>query len=127
MKENLERQLERLSNWGINNGYEIVKSVKEVARGMNDNRKQLNKILDMNEYDYLIVEHKDRLTRFGFNYLEKLLKKDNREILVINKTEDKSKDIINDLISIVYSFSARLYGTRKGKDLSNQIKESINA
>jgi len=125
MKENLIRQSERLLNYAISNGYDIVDDVKEIASGMNDDRKKLNKILEREDFDYLIIEHKDRLTRFGFNYLEKLLRKQNKDIIVVNKTEDKNKDILNDMISIVYSFSARIYGNRKGKIISNKVKEEI--
>lgn len=125
MKENLKRQSERLSNWAINNGYEIIQITEEIASGMNDDRKKLNKILDNHDYDFLLIENKDRLTRFGFNFIELLLKKDNKEIIVVNKTPDKTTDIINDMISIVYSFSARLYGSRKGKTISKKIEEIV--
>ncbi len=125
MKDNLKRQSERLSNWATSNGYEIIKIVEEVGSGMNDQRTKLSNILELDDYDYLLVEHKDRLTRFGFNFIEKLLNKSNKEIIIVNKTDDKSTDIINDLISIVYSFSARLYGSRKGKSISKKVEEII--
>jgi predicted site-specific integrase-resolvase len=53
----------KINSWATINGYEIVKEVQEIASGMNDNKKKLNKILEMEDFDYLIVEHKDRLTR----------------------------------------------------------------
>lgn len=125
MKDNLKRQTERLVNWSTSNGYEIVNISEEISSGMNDDRKKLNKILEMEDYDYLIVEHKDRLARFGFNFLEKMLKKDNKEIIVVNKTIDKNEDIIKDMISIVYSFSARIYGSRKGKIIKTKVEKEI--
>ena len=125
MKDNLERQAERLTNYAINNGYDIIQIIKEIGSGMNDDRKKFQKMLDRDDYDFIIVEHKDRLTRFGFKFLEKLLNKDKKEIIVVNQTPDKTTDLITDLVSIVYSFSARLYGSRKGKNISEKIEEII--
>lgn len=127
MKDNLDRQLERLENFAINNGYTINYSVKEVASGLNDTSKKLIDLLNKDGYDYLIVENRDRLTRFGFNYIETLLNKLGKEIIVINKTEDdKKKDLIEDLVSIIYSFSARIYGLRKAKNKQTEIINILN-
>lgn len=115
-KESLNDQLKRLENFAINNGYKIVKSVKEVGSGMNDNRTQLTNILKTDSWDLIIVENKDRLTRFGFNYIKLLLNKQNKDILVINEQESEKHEILTDLISIIYSFSARIYGLRKKKN-----------
>jgi predicted site-specific integrase-resolvase len=87
---------------------------------MNDTRSQLTKILDRDDWNILVVEHKDRLTRFGFNYIQTLLKKSGKTIEVVNLTDTDNHDIMSDLISIIYSFSARIYGKRKAKR-----KESI--
>ena len=61
------------------------------------------------------MEHKDRLTRFGFNFLEILLKNENRKIEVINNAESEKEDLIQDFISIITSFCARIYGQRRCK------------
>ncbi len=68
-KDNLDRQAERLKDYAIARGYKIYKIVKEIGSGLNDNRKKLAKILVDPNYNILIVEHKDRLARFGTNYL----------------------------------------------------------
>jgi predicted site-specific integrase-resolvase len=115
-KDSLKSQQQRLEEFAIANGYEIIKSVKEIASGMNDNRPKLNELIEMDGWNYLIVENKDRLTRFGFNYFRNLLKKSNKEIVVINTSENDNEDLIKDLISIIYSFSARMYGLRKRKN-----------
>lgn len=116
MKDNLTRQLERIENYAITNGFKIIGSIKEIGSGMNDNRKKLNKILqNNNDWDVLIIENKDRLTRFGFNYIELLLNTYNKKIIIINDTINDKTDLIQDLVSIIYSFSARLYGLRKKK------------
>ena len=124
-KENLERQLERLSNFAVSNGFLVKLSVKEIGSGLNDNRPKLISLLKNDDWNYLIVENKDRLTRFGFNYLNCLLKKMNKEIIVINQTEDKKTDLIQDLVSIIYSFSARIYGLRKAKNKQQEILELL--
>ena len=115
-KKDLERQKQRLESYAINFGYNIVYSVKEVGSGMNDSRSKLSKLLMQDDWDVLIVENKDRLTRFGFNYIELLLNKYGKKIVVVNQTNDDKTDIMNDLISIIYSFSARMYGLRKRKN-----------
>jgi predicted site-specific integrase-resolvase len=72
-KDDLLRQLDRLRSYANANGYIIKKEYKEIASGMNDNRKTLNKILTNQDNKVIIVENKDRLTRFGFNYIRNLL------------------------------------------------------
>lgn len=109
MKENLTRQEQRLQEYANKNNYNILKSVKEVGSGMNDNRKKLNSLLQDDTWTTLIVENKDRLTRFGFNYLKLLLEKNNKRILIINESGNDTKLLMDDLISIIYSFSARIY------------------
>jgi putative resolvase len=125
-KDNLERQLERIRNYSISNGYNIIKEVKEISSGLNDKRNKLIKLLKSDDYDLIVVENKDRLTRFGFNYIKVLLNNSGKDILVINDVgDDDKKDIINDFISIIYSFSARIYGLRKGREKGQIIKKMI--
>jgi predicted site-specific integrase-resolvase len=71
-RDNLERQAERLTHYAIAKGYKVVKVVKEIGSGLNDNRKKLEQLLMTSGYDILIVEHKDRLARFGTHYLDVL-------------------------------------------------------
>ncbi len=121
-KENLERQAERLNNYAISNGFDIIYSVKEIGSGLNDSRSKLIKLLKQPDWDILIVENKDRLTRFGFNYIETLLNINKKKIIVTNRVDDDKTDLIQDLISIIYSFSARMYGLRKKKNKEDIIK-----
>ena len=121
-KDNLERQSERNVNYAISNGFNIQYNIKEIGSGLNDRRPKLIKLLQQNDWDILIVENKDRLTRFGFNYLETLLLNNNKRIIVINHVNDDKTDLIQDLVSIIYSFSARLYGLRKKKNKEDIIK-----
>jgi len=119
-KEDLNRQIQRCKDFAIARGLSIDKTFKEIASGMNDKRPELMKMLDANP-NIIIVEHKDRLTRFGFNYIELLLKKQNCEILLINKEDHDENDLMADMISIVTSFCCRLYGKRRGLHKAKEI------
>ena len=123
-KKSLDGQIERMNLYSIAKGYTVIKEIKEIASGLNDNRRKLNSILEKDDWDILLVEHKDRLTRFGFNYFN-ILEKNNQRIEVINKVEEKDEDLMNDFISIVTSFCGRIYG-RKRKEKIKKIIEEIN-
>lgn len=120
-KDNLEAQAERLKQYAASRGYQINHVVKEVGSGVNDNRKKLLKLFKQNDWGTLIVEHKDRLTRFGFKYIEALLNNEGREIEVVNLAEDDKTDLVQDLVSIIYSFSARMYGLKRSKRRTEKI------
>lgn len=123
-KDDLTRQTERCKNFAETNGWCITKLYKEVGSGMNDNRTQLNKLLEQ-PIGVIIVENKDRLTRFGFNYIEKLYTKLGGKIIVINKDEFEETDLMKDLVSVITSFCCRLYGMRRGYNKAKNIKEQI--
>jgi len=124
-KDNLERQAERLKEYAIKRGYQIKHIVKEIGSGVNDSRPKLMKLLNQNDYKILLVEHKDRLTRFGFNYIKEWLENTGRKIEIVDETDDNKTDLIQDLVSIIYSFSARLYGLRRAKKKAEKILEVI--
>lgn len=122
-KNSLNEQQARLENYTKVNNFTLIKSYKEIASGMNDNRTILNKLLSTkDEWNYLIVENKDRLTRFGFNYIEQLLNLMGKKIIVLNNTQDDKEDLMKDLVSVIYSFSARMYGLRRKKNKEDIIK-----
>ena len=124
-KDDLERQIARCEEFARAKGYSIDKIYKEIASGMNDKRRELMKMFDNNPTK-IIVEHKDRLTRFGFNCLEYFLKKNKCQIIVINKDNNNDIDLIKDLVSIITSFCCRLYGMRRGINKAKQIKLELN-
>ena len=124
-KEDLSNQLELCNQFCISNGWEVEKSLKEIASGMNDNRKKLNQILS-DPPSRLVVLHKDRLTRFGFNYLEVLLSQLGCELVVINRSGEDEEDILKDFIAIITSFCCRLYGARRGQSKALRMKENLN-
>lgn len=124
-KKELDYQVVRISEFANSKGLSVDRVYKEVASGMNDNRTQFWKMLDSNP-SIIIIENKDRLTRFGFNYIEKLGNKLGIKIILMNKDINDEKDLIKDLVSIITSFCCRLYGLRRGYNKSKKIKEEID-
>lgn len=124
-KKNLETQKERLLSYCISRGYKIYKIVTEFGSGINDKRPKLEKLLTELNFTKIVVEHKDRLTRLGFNYIETLLKSKGIEIEVINNVEDDKEDIIQDFVSIITSFCARIYGNRRSKRKTEKLIEQL--
>jgi len=112
-KSNLETQKERLISYANAKGYNVHKVCIEIGSGFNDNRPKLQKILKDLDFTILLVEHKDRLTRVGFNYMESLLEKLDKKIEVVNNVDTDENDIIQDFISIITSYTARIYGNRR--------------
>ena len=125
-KKSLDGQIERMRLYAVAKGYNIVGEYKELASGLNDNRLLLNKIFNRDDYSILLVEHKDRLTRFGFNYLVKLFAKLNIKVEVINQVENKDQEIIDDFVSIITSFCGKIYGSKRKAKTEKIIKELTN-
>lgn len=125
-KKDLEAQVKRCEEFCSARGLVVNKVYKEIASGMNDKRRELIKMLDNNPTT-IVVENKDRLTRFGFNYLQNLLNKLNCKIIVINEENEDEPDLIKDLVSIITSFCCRLYGIRRTKNKILKIKEVLDA
>jgi len=123
-KDDLQRQVDRCLDFCISRGYEVEKIFKEISSGMNDTRKKLLTLLSLPP-KRIIVEHKDRLTRFGFNYIEHLLKQFGFELIVINRDFEEENDLMKDLIAIITSFCCRLYGLRRGNNKSNKMKNIL--
>ena len=124
-KTNLDTQLDRLRSFAVAKGYTIVKEIKEIGSGLNDKRPKLAEILKEDNWDVIIVEHKDRLARFGLNYLELLLNKQNKKIEVINECLNEKEDLMTDFVSIITSFCSRLYGLRRNKRRTEQIIKEL--
>ena len=122
----LERQIDTISRFAIDKNPKKLKIFSDVASGLNDNRKQLNNLLDSvmnNEVDRIFINYKDRLTRFGFNYLMKICSKHNTEIIIVsNDMNNKTlqEELAEDIISVIHSFSGKLYGMR------SKVKEEVD-
>jgi len=123
-KKELDYQVDRIVQFCSAKGIIIHKIYKEVASGMNDKRKEFTKMIN-SKPSLIIIENKDRLTRFGFNYLKLLLNQNNQDILIINEANEDKQDLLHDLTSIIYSFCARIYGLRRCKNKAKIIKQAI--
>lgn len=124
-KTNLDSQAERLKRYAEAKGYQIVYLVKEVGSGINDGRKKLENLLFKKDWDILLVEHKDRLARIGAKYIEYMLLKEEKTLEIVNQAEDDRSDIVQDFVSMIYSFSAKLYGLRRSKRKTEKILSAI--
>ena len=124
-KSNLDSQAERLVAYCGVRGYQVSKVVKEIGSGVNDNRPKFLALLADPSIGRIVIEHKDRGTRFGFRYIETLLNTYGRKIEVVNQAENNTEDLLADLTSIVYSFCARLYGQRRAKRKSEKIVQEL--
>lgn len=127
--ENLERQLERLTSFALSNGFTIEGIHKDIASGMNFKRQGLLTLLNYcqkHRISTVIIEYKDRLARFGVDLLKEFLSSFGTDLLIVNATDsDYKHEIIDDMIAIIIHFSSRLYGTRKGRNKANEIKNEL--
>lgn len=118
--ENLTRQHERLIDACGDRDYRIVLDCSEIASGLNDNRRQFFKIIDAackGEVKRVVVEHRDRLTRFGFRTIERFFNGVGCTVEVLERAEEKGEheELVEDILTIMVSFSSRIYGKRGGR------------
>ncbi|WP_245570757.1 recombinase family protein [Carboxydothermus ferrireducens] len=110
--------------------YRIVAEYSDVASGVNQNRRGLERILkaaERGEFKKLLIEYPDRLERFGYAYLERHLKYCGVEIEITSQREpeDAHTELVQDLLAVVSSFSARLYGARGGRKIRQGFRELV--
>ena len=125
---NLQRQRERLLQYCQDKHYTVVAIYEEVASGLNDHRRELTKMFrNLNEADVIVVEYEDRLARFGYSYLKEFAASFNVEIEAVEKVGklQPNEEMVNDLVSIVTCFSARLYGAKGGRKLKQTLVQTI--
>ena len=124
-KEDLERQVEFFRCKYPN--HEII---KDIGSGLNFKRKGFNSILDFafkGDIGEVVVTHKDRLCRFGFELVLRIIESTNGKILVLDKEETSpEKELVNDILSIITVFSFRLYGLRSHA-IKNKIREATSS
>jgi excisionase family DNA binding protein len=131
-KGDLERQIEFIKG-NLSSDFTIVEIITDVGSGLNDKRKGLLKLMKLareNQISEVAVRYKDRLTRFGYGYLEEYFSSHGVKIHVLDKeaeTKTVQEELADDLISIITSFSGKLYGLRseKHKELKKTAKEAI--
>ena len=118
--------MKRLEDYCCARGYKIIKTVSEIGSGLNDKRPKLEKLLTDESVKMIVVEHSDRLARFGLNYIKKLLELQGRRIEIVNEQNNDRDDLMQDFVSIITSFCARLYGLRRNKRRTEKIIEELS-
>lgn len=104
--------------------------ITDVGSGLNANRKGLNKLIKYvieSKVDTVYIKYKDRLTRFGYEYLEKFFESYDVKIIVLEDGESKTnqEELVEDMMSLIASFSGKFYGLRsKEKKLLHQELEA---
>jgi len=119
-REDLERQINYLTNYATAKGYKVVEVLKDIASGLNTQRKgllRLFKLVEGRSVDVVLITYKDRLTRFGFEYLEEFFSTMGVRIEVVfgKEPKDATQELVEDLISIITSFAGKIYGVRSHK------------
>ncbi len=129
---NLARQQERLVVYATANGYKVGLSASDVASGLNPKRRGLAKLIKAAQDGAIaavIIEYPDRLARFGYEYLERLFGVLGVGLVVMDAqgadTGDSERELVNDLLAIVSSSAARLYGARGGRKVRQQVSSVL--
>lgn len=117
-KEDLTRQVQLLRQYMVSKGIKVDEEFIDIASGMNEDRKDFNKLLKLcleGSVDTIFITYKDRLTRFGFGYFESILKELGTNIEVVNATkeEDFQQELIQDFVSVIHHFSMKMYSNRR--------------
>lgn len=115
----LQRQIESVQLYVVHQNPSNLCVIQDIGSGLNDNRKGLTKVINLvqqGKVKRIFVSYKDRLTRFGFNYIKMICDYNGTEIVIVNREcDDKtvSEELAEDIISIIHSFSGKLYGMRR--------------
>ncbi len=113
-KSDLDRQVARLVEAATSRGMSPTAVSAEVGSGLNGHRSKLLRLLRDPGVGTIIAEHRDRLARFGVEYLEAALAAQNRRLIVVDAVE-VGDDLVRDMVEVLTSFCARLYGRRSAK------------
>lgn len=122
-KEDLDRQVARLLEYAVENQIKVSSIEKEIASGLNENRPKLNKLLKDKDITNILVEHKDRLGRHNVQPIISALESTGRTILIAN-TEETEEDLVTDVLAVLTSYAAKMYGKRSAK---NRAKKAVKA
>ena len=118
-KPDLQNQLAALKDYCQRHDFTVDEWIEEVGSGLNYQRKQFNRIMEeieLGRVQRLIIAHKDRLVRFGFEWFVAFCVRHGTDLVIVNgDTLSPEQELVQDLLSIVHVFSARLYGLRSYK------------
>jgi predicted site-specific integrase-resolvase len=127
-KGDLDRQVGRVSAFCSGKGYHIVETLTDVGSGMSDTRPRLQKLFGLvneGKISKVVVEHKDRLCRFGFGVMEAYFASHGVEIIWIDEILGKSyeEELVEDILTLMASFSARIYGKRSSENRKKKVQK----
>lgn len=122
-KADLDRQLSRLVQGATERKLNVGTTVTEIGSGLNGRRPRLLRVLADSTITTVVVEHRDRLARFGSEYVEAALAASGRTLVVLD-TEEMKDDLVRDMIDVLTSFCVRLYGKRSA---ANKAKKAVEA
>ena len=130
-KNDLKNQKLALEQYIISNGIAVSEWLSDVGSGLNYKRKNFNYLLIEVENDRvarIIIAHKDRLVRFGYEWFNEFCKRHNCEIIVINaESLSPDEEVTKDLLTIIQCFSSRLYGLRRyRKEITEMVVSHEN-
>ena len=124
-KADLDRQVARLAAFAAENGMRVARVVAEVGSGLNGPRKGLLAVLRSPDYGVIVVEHRDRLARLGSEYIEAALAAMGRTVVVVDPEEVKD-DLVQDMIDVLTSMCARLYGRRSARHRAEKALQAAS-
>lgn len=123
-KPDLERQVARLAVYAAENSLRVTEIVQEVGSSLNSHRRGLLRLLRTPAVTTLVVEHRDRLMHFGFEYVEAALMAQGRTLVVIDPAE-VTDDLVRDMTEVLTSMCARLYGRRGAEHRAKRALEAL--
>lgn len=126
-KGDLDRQSQRLSEYCAKNNLMVTHIIKDVGSGLNDNRSGFIRLTDLiiaGKVNKLVIEHKDRLTRFQFKFIKKMFESYGCEVIVVNGADvSDTEELAADMMSLLASFSGRFYGKRSAERRKKKTEE----
>jgi putative resolvase len=121
-RQDLDRQVSRLSRYAVEHGLRVDAIITETGSGLNGHRRKLITLLRSDRC--ILVEHRDRLCRFGFDHLRTALEQAGRSIVVVDPSEVED-DVVRDLHEVIVSLCARLYGKRAAKNRAQRAMQAM--
>jgi putative resolvase len=123
-RSDLDRQIARLAVYAAQSGMAVGKVVSEIGSGLNGRRRELARLLADPTVGTILVEHRDRLARFGVEHLQAAFAATGRKIIIVDEGEVED-DLARDLIELMTCFSARLYGRRSAANRARRALEAL--
>lgn len=124
-KDDLDRQVGRVTSWATSQGIKVDRVVTEVGSALNGHRRKFLSVLRDPSVEKILVEHRDRFCRFGVEYLEAALSAQGRELVVVDPAE-VDDDLVRDMTELLTSMCARLYGRRAAENRAKRLADAVN-